>query len=261
MDCQQVAELVDAYALGAVTGDEARAVEEHVDGCVACWELLREAQDTAALVALSAPMIAAPVWLGSRIVSEVSDEAPRPKAGSPSLLSRLQLSWPAATGALGTAAAAVLVFAISLQFQVNDLQDENDAVEAQIASAQGSFIDVLTVATASDAEALDMAPPASTPRAADAPNGQYHWSESQGMGVIICRNLPAIAEDEIFQAWYETTNDSVSAGTFESSTGDCMHLMHPVIAIVSATGVGVTRESEGGAGRPSRWLLFTSFED
>jgi hypothetical protein len=38
--------------------------------------------------------------------------------------------------------------------------------------------------------------------------------------------------------------------------------MQPVILITQATGVGVTREKEGGSVKPSgRWLIFTSLED
>ena len=37
MDCDQVGELLDAYALGAAEADEAAALEEHVADCVRCW--------------------------------------------------------------------------------------------------------------------------------------------------------------------------------------------------------------------------------
>ena len=38
VDCQQVAEMLDAYALGALGAEEVRAVEAHVADCVSCWE-------------------------------------------------------------------------------------------------------------------------------------------------------------------------------------------------------------------------------
>ena len=267
MDCQQVAELIDAYALGAVTAEEAKAVEEHVDGCVACWELLRDAEDTAALVALSVPMKQPPNWLGQRIISEASRTAKRKKGDDAGLFSHLHLSWPAATGIFGTAAAAVLVFAFSLQLQVDDLEEDNSeledqtaTVQSEIASTRASFASIVDVVTSNDAEAHEMTASAASPREAP-PVGEYHWSRAEGMGVIFCRDLPKLADNEVFQAWYQTADEAVSAGTFESESGECFHVLQPVIAIVSATGVGITREQEGGAGRPSRWLLFTSLED
>ncbi len=262
MDCQQVAELVDAYALGAVTGDEAKAVDEHVDSCVACWELLREAQDTAALVALSAPMNAAPDGLGQRIISEASRDAKRTEAATPSLFSRIQFSWPAATGVFGTAAAAVLIFAISLQLQVDDLQDDNNAVQAQFASTQVDVANIIRVATAEDAVEHDMETNEPAPTGLAEPSGEYRWSRTEGMGVIFCRGFPDLPEDQVYQAWYDTITEPVSAGTFEALNGDCFHLMQPVILVTQATGVGVTREQEGGSPKPTgHWLLFTTLED
>ena len=269
MDCQQIAELIDAYALGAVTAEEAKAVEEHVAGCVVCWELLREAQDTAALVALSAPVKRPPNWLGQRIIAEASRTAKRKKGDDAGLLSHLHLSWPAATGIFGTAAAAVVVFAVSLQLQVDDLEEDNSqledqtaAVEAQISSTHASFASVVDIVTAADDEEHPMTAPGATPRDPDVPQGEYHWSRAEGMGVIFCRDLPALAEDQVYQAWYDTSTDPISAGTFEAQNGDCFHLMQPVILITQATGVGVTREQEGGSPKPTgRWLIFTSLED
>jgi len=53
MDCEQIAEMLDAYALGAADAKEAAAIEGHVADCVRCWASLGEAQRTAASLALS----------------------------------------------------------------------------------------------------------------------------------------------------------------------------------------------------------------
>jgi hypothetical protein len=262
LDCQQVAEVIDAYALGALSAEEARAVDEHVEGCVACWGLLREAEETAALVALTAPMKPAPNWLGQRIISEASRTAKRKKGEDAGILSRMPISWPAATGIFGTAAAAVLVFAFSLQLQVDDLEEDNDQIQQQFASTQASFGDIIRVATAEDSEAHEMEASEPAPSGAEAPEGEYRWSRTEGMGVIFCRDLPEIPEDQVYQAWYDTEPDPISAGTFEAHEGDCFHLMQPVVLVSQATGVGVTREREGGSDKPSgRWLIFTDLED
>ena len=44
MDHDAIAELSGAYALDAVTPDEARAVEEHLAGCAACGALVAESR-------------------------------------------------------------------------------------------------------------------------------------------------------------------------------------------------------------------------
>lgn len=262
MDCQQVAELIDAYALGALSAEEAKAVEAHVDGCVACWGLLREAEETAALVALTAPVKRPPNWLGQRIISEASRTAKRKKGDDAGLLSHLHLSWPAATGIFGTATAAVLVFAFSLQLQVDDLQDDNNDIQAQIASTQASFGDIVRVATADDSETHEMTYTEATPRTGKTPEAEYRWSRAEGMGVIFCRDLPDLPDDQVYQAWYDTVDEPIDAGTFESHDGECFHLMQPVVLVTGVTGVGITREQEGGSSKPSgRWLIFTRLDD
>jgi len=269
VDDQHVDELIDAYALGAVTAEEAKVVEAHVDACVACWNLLREAEAAAALIALSAPLKQPPNWLGQRIISEASRTAKRKKGDDAGLFGHLHLSWPAATGIVGTAAAAVLVFAFTLQLQVDDLEGDNNQLEGQAAVAQSevvatqaSFASIVDVVTAADDEEQPMTASEPTPRDGSGPRGEYHWSRAQGMGVIFCRDLPVLADNEVFQAWYQTPSKAVPAGTFESHSGECFHIMQPVIAIVGATGVGITREQEGGSPKPTgRWLLFATLED
>ncbi len=60
MKCEQVRDLLDAYALGAAEADEANALEEHVADCVRCWSSLNEAQRAAASIALSTVLLRAP---------------------------------------------------------------------------------------------------------------------------------------------------------------------------------------------------------
>jgi hypothetical protein len=100
------------------------------------------------------------------------------------------------------------------------------------------------------------------PAATDAaqPGAEYLWSGSQRKGVILCRNLPALSGGEVYQAWYITETEPIAAGTFTTHDGGCQHLMKPVVADISATGVGLSREKGGGSQRPSgRWLMFASF--
>ncbi|KKL49061.1 hypothetical protein LCGC14_2319290, partial [marine sediment metagenome] len=70
MDCDQVGELLDAYALGAAEADEAARLEEHVADCVRCWSSLNEAQQAAAAIALSTAFQRAPASLRNRILAE-----------------------------------------------------------------------------------------------------------------------------------------------------------------------------------------------
>ncbi len=259
MDCEQVKELLDAYALGAVSEDEAKAIEEHVADCVGCWEELQAAQRTAALLPLSMPITPAPERLGEKIMASAQRDSNKGAVASLSAwFANLKVGWPAATATFGTAAAAVLVFAVFTQTEVNDLQGENDQLEAQVVATDESIGDIVRVATASDVMTTSMAAPGRTqPATTDPPAGEYRWSSSEGLGVLFCRNLPQLADDEVFQAWYQTADETVSVGTFESRDGDCHFLVQPVTLEGPPTGVGVSREKYPGSSKPTGiWLIF-----
>ncbi len=256
MDCQQVGDLLDAYALGALGKADAAPLEEHVADCVRCWEELTKAQQTAAMLALSIPMERPPASLGEEILARARRERAA-RSRVPGFLRRVRLGWPAAA-ALSAAGAAALVFAAFLQFQMNDLRDEKDdlAREVHVASRQlDDQAQILTVATASDLRRIPMRPVSSDAW------GEYHWSPSTGKGFIVCYHMPPLQQDEVYQAWFSTDSDPVSAGTFAPQDGTCQYLMEPAVTNFQPTGVGVSREKSGGSAKPSgTWLIFASIE-
>jgi anti-sigma factor RsiW len=71
MDCEQVKELLDAYALGAAEPEEAAALEEHMEDCARCWHSFNEAQRAAAAIALSATLCRAPESLRRNVLAEI----------------------------------------------------------------------------------------------------------------------------------------------------------------------------------------------
>ena len=64
-----------AYALGALTGEEARALEQHLDGCEACRSRLRWLQPAVDLMPASVPQVEAPEGLKKRLMDVVNEEA------------------------------------------------------------------------------------------------------------------------------------------------------------------------------------------
>jgi hypothetical protein len=258
VDCEQIRENIDAYALGAASADEATAVEEHAGSCIGCWNELKKARQAAAMLPLASAIEQPPAHLGERIMSAAAREE-KPRRAPLSIFSGGKGAWPAAASGFGMAAAAAVVFAIFMQAQVDDLQHDRTQLQSEV-SEQGGII---RVAAASDVQTVSLVSMADEPATQGAaPGGEYLWSRSQGKGVIFCYNLPALHEDEVYQAWYATETEPISAGTFEPEDGGCEHLMEPVIADISATGVGLSREKSPGSPRPSgRWLIFAVFGD
>jgi len=259
MDCQEIREILDAYALGAADAREAKAVERHVADCVRCWDELTKAQRTAALLALTAPMHEAPASLEARLMSAARGAA-RPGFSPAGSFGGVRIGWPATAGSVGLVGAAALVFAVFLQAQVNDLEGDRDTLEDRVV-ALGS---ITRVATAPDVRTISFEEVTDTtttgPFSGDA---DYRWSRDEGKGVIFCDSMPLLPEGEVYEAWYVTLSEPVPAGTFTpDDAGGCLHLMEPEWQVAAATGVGITHEKAGGARRPTGdWLVLAQFED
>jgi hypothetical protein len=258
ISCEEVHEILDAYALGAVDAAEAGAIEEHVAGCVRCWEELTKAQRTAALVALTSPISEAPAGLESRIMA-AAEEGRLPVEVAPASR-RIRWGWPAAAGALGVAAAAALAFASLLQIQMNDLENDKDELARQLESTQ-DFVQeqgqVISISAAGDSQKLVMKRVA----APEGTWGEYFWSRSAGGGFIVCHDMPALPEGEVYQAWFELDGKSVSAGTFvPREDGGCAYPMDPEEPVRGPDSVGVSQEVAGGSDSPSgAWLIYAPF--
>jgi len=212
MDCEQVKELLDAYALGAAEPEEGAALEEHMADCVRCWPSFNEAQRTAAAIALSITLKRAPPSLRRRILAQAEQmECP----AGPKPQERARRLWPVGVGLLAAAAAASLAFALFLQAEVSDLRGENDRLATRIESADSRLTQqqqVTALLAAPDTQKVQLKPtdPASSAGAI------YHWSGTAKMGAILCNNLPPLQEGQVYQIWFLTEDDSYPAGRFET---------------------------------------------
>ena len=260
IDCEEVIELLDAYALGAAEIADSRTIEDHVADCVRCWEELSKAQRTAALVALSVPIEAAPAGLEARIMQAAARER-QTASNQRSEGARVRFGWPATAGALGLAAAAALAFASFLQIQMNDLRNDKDELARELDLTQDTVGDqgqVIAISAATDTQEMVM-------EAVAAPAGawgEYFWSRSAGGGFIVCHDMPVLPEGQVYQAWFEMDGKQVSAGTFAASEdGGCAYPMQPEEPVRVANGVGVSQEKVGGSESPSGdWLIWAAFK-
>ncbi len=257
MDCRDVKELLDAYALGAAARDEARALEEHARDCVRCWEDLNQAQRTAALLALSLPLQPAPAGLRERILAQAQREVSRPRSAlrRPDLLRR---GWPAAAAAFAAAAAAALAFAAFLQVQVADLRDDNRTLERQVSASAGVLEQqrqLMAVFAAPDVQELVLQPAAGAEAL-----GVYYWSPGSREGFFLGSNLPALREGQVYQVWLMMGADALPVAAIQSGDGTGQAHMDLATIEQRPEGIGVSVENAAGADRPSSEpFLFASF--
>ncbi len=215
MDCDQVGELLDAYALGAAEADEAAALEEHVADCVRCWSSLNEAQQAAAAIALSTAFERAPASLRNRILAETERGE---RLGVPGLLQLARRLLPVGAGVVAAGAAASLTFAFFLQAEVDDLRDENDQLGAVVEDAGERLTEqqqLITVLAAPDFQQVTLDATDNTTSA----GAVYQWSNSAGTGALLCNNLPAPQEGQEYKVWFLTQDHSYEAGSFQTWDG------------------------------------------
>jgi hypothetical protein len=256
MDCDQVSELLDAYALGAADADEAIALEEHVADCVRCWSSLNEAQRAAASIALSTAFQRAPQSLRDRILAE-TERGERHRAAKLLQLARKLL--PVGAGVVAVGAAASLGMAVFIQSEVSDLRDDNDQLVAEIQSTDERLTQqqqLMTVLAAPDVQQVRLEATDPTSQA----DAIYQWSGSAGAGALLCNNLPPLQQGQVYQVWFLTEGDSYPAGSFRSWDGIGQLTMdlddlpdHPLA-------IGVSIEDAEGAEDPSEMFLFAEFQ-
>lgn len=260
MDCDQIAELLDAYSLGVAEPDEAAAIEEHVADCVRCWSSLNEAQQAAASLAFSSSIQRVPEPLRRRILSEADrpTEPVRGRVRTAGLLGRL---WPVGAGALAGTAAAALVFAVVLQSEVNDLQDENNSLASEVQQADRLISDqrqLVTVFGAPDMQQVAMqASEAETPITAS-----YHWSADYKVGAILCDQLPELQKGEVYKVWLLSgDNQAQEIDSFYSWDGVGPFSLEDVEPPAEGPiSVGLSID-DADAPRPGRMLLWADLSD
>ena len=255
MDCEQIRDLLDAYALGAADAREAAAIEEHVADCVRCWSSLDEAQRVAASLALSTVLQKAPQSLRSRVLAEAER---RRRPALPSFPGRLRWLWPAATGALAAGAVAAATFALVLQAEVNDLRDDRDRLASDTQNAGAVLQEqrqLMAVLAAPDARQINLQP-------ADADSealAVYYWSSSTRTGALLSSNLPPLSQGRVYQVWLLTGDEVYDVGSFESWNGLGQLSMDMQDVSGRPVGIGVSIEDAEGAEEPREMFLFAEF--
>ena len=272
MDCSEIRDIIDAYALGAGSPEEAAQIESHVAECVRCWDELGKSQRTAALLALSAPMKDVPEGLEDRIMAIARQEAAavdeRPERRQP-VLQRLRLSWASAAAGLGVTSIAALAFAGVLQAQVNDLKTENDRIESQMSGAnqelEGRVRDITDVVETQEAlltafivdssQGVEMKPAGQAQASV-----WYGWSSNGTDGWLRCEHLADAPDGMVYQVWLKEDTVSVPAVAFTPEDGHCLLPLDLSALTMAPTGVGLSLEESGvTSDGPDHWLDYAHF--
>lgn len=225
MDCEAVRENVEAWALGALPEDDARAVEAHMAGCGECRALADEALETAASIALAVPMKSASATLKSRVLASAAVLTDLGEA-------RRSRLWPVAVAALVIGGVAAASWGAITQLRMNDLEDRNAALSAGATAQSEQFVQAvadqeqlseslraqdaaLAVALEPDAQRTEMVGTAMAPDA----SGNCIWSSARASGALVVSGLPAPPHGSVYTMWIVYENEWLDAGDLTLDEG------------------------------------------
>jgi anti-sigma-K factor RskA len=260
------------YALDALTGEERREFETHLQTCLECAAELLTLRPAADALAQTVPQLDPRPELRDRVLSSVLGEtrtampaaAPAPAtpatrvAPKPSPLRWLPLA------AMLLLAVGLGVYAKGLRGRVSRLEGELDQARAQSAALQArvsraettlastqtqlnSAQSQLAVFGAPDARRVTLMAQKGAPEGAA---GRADWSPSRGLALAVS-NLPAPLAMRDYQVWLLTAGGPVSAGLLPKDAVDGRTVVfNPPTSAQPPIGFALSEEPEGGVPQP-----------
>jgi anti-sigma-K factor RskA len=245
----------DLYALGALEGEEKRALESHVAGCGACQQKVAEAQGRIALLAFAAPSVAPSAAVKQRLLTQIradgahtaSSPARSPERPTEEGYSAFSRWW----GAILVPATALLAIATLYMWNENrQLGRELAALHSTVQQERQQLDESQQIAD------LLASPDTITVALAQQPGmpaGNAHVSYNPKTGELMYDGALAPAPaDKSYQLWLVPVNGTpINAGVFNPAVGMPDHWMVALPAGTAPKAFAVSLEPSGGKPQPT----------
>lgn len=232
MNCEELKDLYELYALGVLEAEEKAEIDAHLArGCANCKQGLAGALALNAVLLSIGPAEAPSKKLRHRLLASIGYERPG-------------WFW---TGAL--AAALMLTLAIWLGTQERQRSNQLAAVREELMQVTGERDNLnQAVRFLSDPETR----PASFGRGQQAPPKGYVFLHPQLGVMLIASNLPAAGAGKTYEMWViPKTGAPRPAGLFQSDGMRGMHILSGPIDLDALNAVAVTLEPAAGSAAPT----------
>ena len=229
----EMRDLVAAYALDALEGDEVDQVEEHLRFCPRCRAELASYHETAVLLAYTGERAPAGLW--ERIVAELDPPVATPPA-QPLLGARRRSASRRRLRAAAWAAVAASVAGLG-----GVVAHDSARIAALDSAATGQSLVRQLAAAAID--------PGARRAALVSVNGPARADAivlGDGRGYLVASDLAPLPDDRTYQLWAIVAGKPVSAGLLGSHPGINAFRADPHLA-----GLAVTDEPAGGSRQPT----------
>lgn len=252
MTHDEISELVAAYALDAVVGDESRDVELHLEQCPRCRSELDVYRDVAGALGNSVAPLPEGLW--SHIVSgltpreDAPPEMPRlfsdPVVVAPSVIEdrrRRRVSTRGGFAIIGSLVGAAAAAAVILGVGLIRSNDEVSRLQSASGSQPSSVVAALEapghrVVNLGNGNALTVA----------------QFVLVDGRGYLVSSALPALKDSETYQLWGLVNGQPISLGLLGQSPSNSVFT---VAGSEAPSQLRITVEPSGGSVVPSGSLV------
>lgn len=245
MSCDEFLDRAAALALDSVDPDEARLVEDHAAMCPDCALHLREFREVAAVLGSAVPQVDPPEALRSRLLeaARLTPATPFPAPRRLRPRRRVSPAWLVAAASLVLSLVAV-VRVVAMQNQIVALQ-----TDAQVARERAARYDHVAEVLASDKLAIRPLQPVvqTMPE-----RGMVYMDPLSGTGMVMCHNMPPLAQGHAYQVWFVRGTERVSGGLlWPDHYGNGYTLIQVPTDLQSFDSVGLTDEPGTGSAWPT----------
>jgi anti-sigma-K factor RskA len=192
MNCQEMEEILGAYALGALSQEERKAADDHLKTCQKCTRTLQQLQAIVDIFPLSVPAMEPPPRVKAQILARIHENEKtqllQPLAPvAPPL--RRQRSFPRWRTALLAASTLVLFILLGATVLWN-LSLRQQVAQAPVIYQLHGLGDTANA------------------------TGQLIYYPEQNITVMLVRDLPPLTGKQVYQGWLMQGNQPTSIGVF-----------------------------------------------
>lgn len=241
-------DLAAAYALGALSPEEARRFESFLEGSPEARREVAEYRDVAALLALAGPEAAPSPDLRERVLSRLRAPSIRPAAP------------PRRSSAPWGALAAGLVAAVGLGFGYVQLREVRD-LRAELGRTMQRLTETSELLTAREATLNAISEPGVrmfqlTASGDPDPGIQLFWDQQRHRAIVHGFKLKQVPEGRAYQLWFIKDGAPVPSVTFKPEPDGHVSVEQiPVPAEGEVSAAAVTLEPESGSMQPTSPIL------
>jgi anti-sigma-K factor RskA len=272
-DCAQLAELYEAYALGALEGADLQAIDEHLARrCPTCTAGVERARWVVANLSYLAAPTEPPASLRQKLLDAIATEGAEPmRAGAPHVKTKevesiethrgkLSAGSPSRTWIPGwawAAAAILILFSGYTTWQMRQFQHQVVELERQAAGArqrsaaldseQERYLQALNIMAATATKRMPL-----KPGKTGMPPVNAYWNPALGL-VLSAEMMPNMPPNRTLQLWVVPKQGApISVGIFRpNGEGQVMMVMPPAEAMKMAKALAISDEPAGGSPQPT----------